>query len=45
MELGNSEWLAANLWPKVQNLTFQIQYGCQNFEKLNELINVYETRY
>ena len=48
MKLGNSEffrWLATNLWSKVQNSKFQIQYGYQNFEKLNKLKNVYETRY
>ena len=36
--------LAANSWSKLQNSKFQIQYGCQNFEKLNKLKNVYETR-
>ena len=48
MRLGNCEffrWLAANLWSTVQNSKFQIQYGCQNFEKLNKLKNIYETRY
>ena len=48
MKLGNSEffrWLAANLWSKVQNSIFQIQHGCQNFEQLKKLKNVYETRY
>ena len=46
MKLGNSEFfrcLAASLWSKVQNSKFQIQYGGQNFEKLNKLKNVYET--
>ena len=48
MKLGNSEffrWLAANLWSKVQTSKFQLQYGCQTFEKLNKLKNVYKTRY
>ena len=48
MKLGNSEffrWLAANLWSKVQNSKFRLQYGCQNFEKLSQLKYVYETRY
>ena len=48
MKFGNSEffrWLAANLWSKVENSKFQIQYGWKNFEKLNKLKNFYETRY
>ena len=47
MKLGNSKffrWLAANLWSKVQNSKFYIQYGRSNFEKLQKLKNVYETR-
>ena len=33
-------WLAANLWSKVQNSKFRIQYSYKNFEKLNKLKNV-----
>ena len=45
MKIGNSEFfrlLAANLWSKVENSKFQFQYGCQNFEHLSKLKNVYE---
>ena len=48
MKFGKNEffrWLAANLWSKVQNPKFQIQYGCQNFEKLNKWKNVCGTCY